>query len=332
MRIGELVLRNGLMLAPMAGVSDLPFRLLCREQGAELAVTEMVSAKALHYKNKATEELLKSCEGDRPLAVQLFGSEPEICAEAAEALSERSAFALIDFNMGCPMPKIVNNGDGSKLMTKPELAAEIIAAMVKKSKKPVCVKMRAGFTEEEKNAPELAKRLEAAGAAMLTVHGRTREQYYAGTADWDIIRQVKEAVSIPVIGNGDVVSGESAARMLRETGCDGIAVGRAAEGNPWIFREIQHYLETGEALPPPDIEERFAVMRRHLALEVEADGERMAVRKLRSHFAWYLHGFPNAAKWRHAINTAESQEVLLEILESAFQAANRLDTAKCTSL
>ena len=332
MRIGELVLRNGLMLAPMAGVSDLPFRLLCRAQGAELAVTEMVSAKAMHYKNKATEELLKSCEGDRPLAVQLFGSEPEICAEAAEALSERSAFALIDFNMGCPMPKIVNNGDGSKLMTKPELAAEIIAAMVKKSKKPVCVKMRAGFTEEEKNAPELAKRLEAAGAAMLTVHGRTREQYYAGTADWDIIRQVKEAISIPVIGNGDVVSGESAARMLRETGCDGIAVGRAAEGNPWIFREIRHYLETGENLPPPDIEERFAVMRRHLVLEVEADGERMAVRKLRSHFAWYLHGFPNAAKWRHAINTAESQEVLLEILESVFQAANRLDTAECTSL
>ena len=254
MKIGNVELKNAIALAPMAGVTDLPFRLLCKEQGCGLMYTEMVSAKALLYKNRNTKPLLETRPEEEPVAVQLFGSDPEIMSEMALQLEE-GPYAIIDVNMGCPVPKIVNNGEGSALMKDPKLAEQILTAMVKKLHKPVTVKFRKGFNDSNINAVEFAKMAESCGVAAVAVHGRTREQYYSGKADWDIIRQVKEAVSIPVWGNGDVFTPEDAKRMKEETGCDGIMVARGAKGNPWLFKRILHYLETGELLPPPTAEE-----------------------------------------------------------------------------
>ena len=272
LRIGRVEIDNNLILAPMAGVTDLPFRLLCKEQGCGLLYTEMVSAKAVWYNNQNTHALLKIEPEERPVALQLFGSEPELMAEVAAGL-ENGPYDIFDINMGCPVPKIVNNGEGSALMRRPELAAEIVAAMVKRVKKPVTVKFRKGFSEDEGNAVEFAKRLEQAGAAAVAVHGRTRQQYYSGKADWDIIRQVKEAVSIPVIGNGDVVSPETARAMLEETGCDGIMVGRGVRGNPWLFRQIREYLGKGIYEAAPDAAEVKRMILRHGELQLKYKGE-----------------------------------------------------------
>lgn len=281
----------------MAGVTDLPFRLLCKQMGAGLLCMEMVSAKAIHYKNKNTESLMAIDERELPVSLQLFGSEPELMAEVAHSIEERP-FALLDLNMGCPVPKVVNNGEGSALMKDPKLAAEIVRAISSAIQKPVTVKIRKGFDDAHVNAVELAKRLEDAGAAAIAVHGRTREQYYSGKADWDIIRQVKEAVAVPVIANGDIDSPEAAERCIEETGADAIMIGRGAQGNPWIFREIKHYLECGEKLPRPDADEIKTVLRQHAQLQMEVKGEYIGMREMRKHAAWYLAGFPHAARLR----------------------------------
>lgn len=314
MRLGELTIDNPVFLAPMAGVTDRPFREICAAFGADGAVTEMVSAKAMFYGNRGTEKLLRRGESETLLAAQLFGREPELMAEMALRLEER--FDWIDINMGCPMPKIVNNGEGSALMREPELAAKIVEAMAKKLKKPVTVKIRKGFDEQSVNAPELARRLADAGAAMITVHGRTREQYYSGKADWDIIRQVKESVSIPVIGNGDVTDPESAKTMLLQTGCDGVMIGRAVRGRPWIFAEVKAALK-GEAAPDaPSREEIVAVIRRH-ALELTAEkGEHVGWQEMRKHLAWYAQGFSGAAALRREASMLSSREDLEKWLEA----------------
>ncbi|MBR3539228.1 MAG: tRNA dihydrouridine synthase DusB, partial [Eubacterium sp.] len=294
-----------LYLGPMAGVTDLPFRLLCRECGADIVTTEMISAKGLYYGSKNTAPLLMTEEGDRPVGVQLFGREPELMAGEAEKLLEEYHFDFVDINMGCPMPKIVNNGEGSALLREPEVAERVVAVMAKKLSVPVTVKLRAGFARGERTAPETAKRLEAAGAAAIAVHGRTREEYYQGDADWSIIREVKNAVKIPVIGNGDIRSGADAKRMLEDTGCDGIMVGRAAQGNPWIFREIRSFLRDGTILPPPTPEERRDFLIRQSNCMLQLKGEYIGVREMRKHFAWYTQGLPGSAALRRDVNMAE---------------------------
>jgi nifR3 family TIM-barrel protein len=313
LKIGDVVLENNVILAPMAGVTDLPFRLICKEQGAGLLCMEMVSAKAVHYNNKNTESLMEIHPEEMPVSLQIFGSEPDIMAETASRIEERP-FAILDINMGCPVPKVVNNNEGSALMKNPQLAGEIIYAVSHAIKKPVTVKIRKGFDDSSVNAVEMAKIAQDNGAAAIAVHGRTREQYYSGKADWDIIRQVKEAVSIPVIGNGDVVDAMSAARLLEETGCDGIMVGRASRGNPWIFREINCFLDKGVIPQRPSALELCDTIIKHAKLEVQYKDEYIAVREMRKHVAWYTAGYPHSAKLRQAVNEIESFSELEKIV------------------
>ena len=313
LKIGSVTLPNNLILAPMAGVTDLPFRLLCKEQGCGLLYTEMVSAKAILYKNRNTESLLEIDPRENPVSLQLFGSDPEIISKIAHQIEDKP-FDILDLNMGCPVPKIVNNGEGSALMKNPKLAGEIIRQTVKAIDKPVTVKIRKGFDDEHVNAVEMAKIAEDAGAAAVAVHGRTREQFYSGRADWDIIRQVKEAVSIPVIGNGDLLTAEDVIAMEAQTGCDGFMIARGAQGNPWIFRQILHYFETGEHLAKPTLEEVTQMILRHARMMLEFKGEYIGIREIRKHAAWYTAGYPNSARLRVAINNVESFEALEELL------------------
>lgn len=312
LQIGNVTLENNLILAPMAGVTDLPFRVLCKEQGAGLICMEMVSAKAILYKNKNTEELLTIDSRETPVSLQLFGSDPDIMAEIAKQIEERP-FDILDINMGCPVPKVVNNGDGSALMKNPRLAGEIIEKVASAIKKPVTVKIRKGFDEEHINAVEMARIAQECGAAAVAVHGRTREQYYSGKADWDIIRQVKEAVSIPVIGNGDLLTGKDILAMKKETRCDGFMIARGAQGNPWIFKQMLHYLEYGEELEKPTVEEMVEMLLRHAKLLIEYKGTYTGIREMRKHAAWYTSGYRNSSKLRRMINEVESYEDLEEL-------------------
>lgn len=314
LKIGSVELPNPVILAPMAGVSDLPFRLLCREQGAGLVCMEMVSAKAIAYHNRNTERLMEINDREHPVSLQLFGSEPDLMAEIAAQIEDKP-FDILDINMGCPVPKIVGNGEGSALMKNPKLIEEIITKVSRAIKKPLTVKFRKGFDDDHVNAVEIAKIAEASGAAAVAVHGRTREQFYSGTADWEIIRQVKEAVSIPVIGNGDVDSPEKAKALLDSTGCDGVMIGRAARGNPWLFHRVVEYLETGKLLDKPSGEEIKAMMLRHARMQVACKGDYTGIREMRKHISWYTTGLPGSAKLRGKINSVESLQEMEELLQ-----------------
>ena len=309
MRIGSVILENHVIAAPMAGVTDLPFRLLLKEQGAGLVCSEMVSAKAIYYNNKNTEPLMMVDEKERPFSLQLFGSDPELMAEMVRKIEDRP-FDIIDINMGCPVPKVVNNGEGSALMKQPLLAGKIIEAMAKATEKPVTVKIRKGFDDEHVNAVEMAHIAEESGAAAVAVHGRIREQYYHGKADWDIIRQVKEAVNIPVIGNGDINSSEAAKEIQKQTGCDGIMVARGLQGNPWLIGQILY------GTPKPSIEEIVEMILRHARMQVEFSGEYLGIRQMRKHVAWYTTGYPGSSKLRGMVNQVESMEELEQLLET----------------
>ena len=317
MNIGTVHLKNPVILAPMAGVTDLPFRLLCSEQGAGLVCTEMVSAKAISFHNKNTEALLEIAPGEHPVSLQLFGSDPDIISEMASYIEERP-FDILDLNMGCPVPKVVKNGEGSALMQQPKLVEEIISKTVRAIKKPLTVKIRKGFEEGDSNAAEIARIAEASGAAAVAVHGRTRSQYYSGQADREEIREVKAAKKIPVIGNGDVDSPQKAKKLLEETGCDGVMIGRAARGNPWIFKAVSTYLETGSIPESPSRDEIRAMMFRHLDMQVKYRGEYSGVREMRKHISWYTAGFPNSARLRQAINQAETAEQMRVLLNEKF--------------
>ncbi len=317
MKIGSLELKNNVFLAPMAGVTDMPFRVICSEMGCGLVYSEMVSAKGLMYGSKNTEKLLSVDKRERPIAVQLFGSSPEILGKMAKSL-EDAAIDIIDVNMGCPAPKIVKNGEGSALMKTPALVGEIVRSVVESQKKPVTVKFRKGFDDGSINAVEIAEIAEANGASAVAVHGRTREQYYSGKADWDIIKEVKKSVSIPVIGNGDVFSPQDAENLFDYTGCDAVMIGRGAQGNPWIFRRITKYLETGEILPPPDAGERMEVALRHLKMLVDFKGEYIGVREMRRHLSDYTKGMAGAAQMRGKINSASTLAEMEEYIKSIF--------------
>ena len=308
MQIGNVTIKHPYILAPMAGVTDLPFRLLCKEQGAGLLCMEMISAKALQYKNKNTKALLSIHPDEYPVSLQLFGSDPKIISEQAKKIEELP-FQILDINMGCPVPKVVNNGEGSALMKQPLLAGKIIEAMAKATTKPVTVKIRKGFDDTCINAPEMAHIAQESGAAAVAVHGRTREQYYHGRADWEIIRQVKERVSIPVIGNGDIDSPEAAKAIMAQTGCDGIMIGRGLQGNPWLISQILH------GTPKPDISEIVAMILRHARMQIEMSGEYLGIRQMRKHVAWYTVGYPGSSKLRGMVNQVESYAALEELLK-----------------
>lgn len=312
-QIGSFSSKNNIFLAPMAGVTDMPFRYQCARMGAGLTYTEMVSAKGMVYNDKKTKELTQTHPTEAPCAVQLFGSEPDILAKAAESFNSRPDIALVDLNMGCPAPKIVKNHEGCALMQNEQLAADIIKAVVKASEKPVTVKFRKGF--DRHNAVEFAKMAEEAGAKAVTVHGRTRDQFYSGKADWEVIAQVKEAVIIPVIGNGDIFCPEHAKQMLDKTGCDAVMVGRGAHGNPWIFQRILHYIYTGELLPWPTDDEKYRVIQEHYQMLVDLKGETTAVKEMRKHLAWYLKGMPGAANARTEVFKLSSSKDVLSFVK-----------------
>ncbi len=317
LQIGDVTCKNNLVLGPMAGVCDLPFRLLCAEQGAGLLCMEMVSAKAILYNNKKTKAMLAIDEREHPVSLQLFGSDPQIMGDIAKRLEDEGVpFDILDINMGCPVPKVVNNGEGSALMKQPLLAGQIIEAMAKATSRPVTVKIRKGFDDAHINAPELAHIAQESGAAAVTVHGRTREQYYSGQADWSVIRKVKETVHIPVIGNGDILTAADAIRMRKETGCDGYMIARGAQGNPWIFAQILHEWETGEPLDRPSIQEMADMLLRHARMQIEFKGEYVGIREMRKHAAWYTVGYHGASHVRRALSEVESYEQLEQVMEA----------------
>lgn len=328
MQIGDIKLAAPLALAPMAGITDLPFRLICRRLGCGMTVSEMVSAKGLLYKNVKTTEMLRIDDGERPTAIQLFGSVPEELAEAARMV-EASGADMIDFNMGCPVPKIVNNGEGSALMKQPQLAHDILAAMVKAVKIPVTVKFRAGWDDSNRNAVEIARAVEAAGVSAVAVHGRTRQQFYEGKADWGIIAEVKQAVKVPVFGNGDIFTVEDGLRMLAETGVDGLMIGRGADGNPWIFRELAAVLRGEERPAAPSLQERLAQAAEHLDMLIDYKGEHISVKEMRRHISAYLKGLPHAAEFRGRFHKVDTREQFMELLtEYAACAAHYYEAEK----
>ena len=312
-KIGSVEIKNPFVLAPMAGVTDLPFRGLCKEQGAGLICTEMVSAKAISFHNKNTKALMEINPNEHPVSLQLFGNEPELMAEVARSIEDQP-FDILDINMGCPVPKVVNNGEGSALLKNPQLIGKIVREVSHAIKKPVTAKIRIGFEGYDVNPVEIAKIIEDAGGAAVAVHGRTRQQYYAGEADWDIIRKIKEAVSVPVIGNGDVNSPLKAEKMMRETGCDAVMIGRAVRGNPWIFREMNHYFSTGELLDKPSPTEIREMILRHARWQIELKGEFTGIREMRKHVAWYTSGMRHSAGLRRESNTIEDYESLERLL------------------
>ena len=315
LQIGNVTLKNNLILGPMAGVTDLPFRLLCAEQGAGLLCMEMVSAKAILYNNKNTRAMLTIDEREHPVSLQLFGSDPQIMGDIARRLEDEGVpFDILDINMGCPVPKVVNNGEGSALMRQPLLAGQIVEAMARATSRPVTVKIRKGFDDEHVNAPEMAYIAQESGAAAVAVHGRTREQYYSGRADWSIIRRVKERVHIPVIGNGDILTAADAVRMREETGCDGYMIARGAQGNPWIFAQILHEWETGKPLEKPALQEMADMMLRHARMQIEFKGEYVGIREMRKHAAWYTAGYHGASHVRRALSEVESYPQLEELM------------------
>lgn len=318
MKIGNIEIENCLALGPMAGVTDLPFRLLCKEMGCNMLYTEMVSVKAILYKNKNTKELLNIDKNEHPVGVQLFGSDPDIMAQIAAQVEEGEC-DFIDINMGCPVPKIVNNGEGSALLKQPKLVEEILTKMVKAVNKPVTVKIRKGFENGTVYAVEIAKIAESCGVSAIAVHGRTREQYYSGKADWDVIKDVKKAVKIPVIGNGDIFSAEDAKAMKEYTGCDGLMVARGARGNPWIFREIKEYLENGNVIDKPTINDIREMIIRHAKMLVDYKGEYTGIREMRKHIAWYTAGLPHSAELRRMCNQIETMENLVETVNAKLQ-------------